>query len=227
MWKQWKNESGVIMVEASIYFPIVIFTVVAMIYLGMVKYQESILHFQTNRLATLGGREVTYQGYEVFVGDSLKSSSAVDFDAGSDFQSVIEDYYSLHSKHLYDEWNFKYDTEQNTLEQQLSEMLSGRSFLTGIDTDVDVTIDNYVLGQSMKISAQYRLKSPKFLKYIGVPLDLNLKTEVKQNISNPTELVRNVDLANDLIEYLLERLGVKDRVDSFLKKAKDIMDKIL
>ena len=47
--KYWSEESGVVMVEASIYFPMVIFTVFAMIYFGMVKYQESILTFQIGR----------------------------------------------------------------------------------------------------------------------------------------------------------------------------------
>lgn len=48
-----------------------------------------------------------------------------------------------------------------------------------------------------------------------------------QSASNPAELVRNIDLAGDLIDFLLERFGVKDQVDSFLKKAEDIKNKIL
>ena len=58
-------------------------------------------------------------------------------------------------------------------------------------------------------------------------MNLTLKSSVVQNASNPAELVRNIDLAADLIDFLLERFGVKDRVDSFLKKVEDIKDKIL
>ena len=39
----WRQESGAIMVEATIYYPIVIFVVFAMIYLGMAKYQETLV----------------------------------------------------------------------------------------------------------------------------------------------------------------------------------------
>lgn len=227
MWKKWKEESGMIMVEASIYFPIVIFTVFAMIYFGMVKYQESILTFQVYRLATVGGREVAYQGYEVFNGDDMVSSTAVDFDSEKDFSSGMEEYYQKHSEHLYNEWKFDYSAEASRLEGDLSEMLSSCSFLTGIETTAEIDISNYVIGKSMTVKATYGLQSPKFLEYVGVPVDLTLKTHVTQSVSNPTELVRNVDLATDLIDFLLERFGVKDRVDSFLKKVEDIKDKIL
>ena len=106
-------------------------------------------------------------------------------------------------------------------------MLSRRSFLTGVETTVDVSISNYVIGKSLTVKASYGLRSPKLLDYVGVPMDLTLKSNVTQSASNPTELVRNIDLATDLIDFLLKRFGVKDRVDSFLKKVEDIKDKIL
>lgn len=227
MWKKWKEESGVIMVEASIYFPIVIFTVFAMIYFGMVKYQESILTFQVEKLAIMGGRQVAYQGYEIFAGEDDLVSSSVDFKSGNDFSSEIQEYYSRHSEHLYNEWRFDYSAEAGSLESELSQMLSRRSFLTGVETTADVSISNYVIGKNLTVKASYGLRSPRLLEYVGVPLDLTLKSNVTQSASNPTELVRNIDLATDLIDFLLQRFGVKDRVDSFLKKVEDIKDKIL
>lgn len=223
----WADESGVVMVEASIYFPMVIFTVFAMIYFGMVKYQESILTFQVEKLAIMGGRVVAYQGYEVWADEEALFSTSVDFESGRNFSSAMEDYYSRHSEHLYNEWKFDYRQEQGILEGQLSQMLSRKSFLTGVETEAKVSVTNYVIGKSIKVEASYGLKSPKFLDYVGVPMNLTLKSSVIQNASNPAELVRNIDLATDLIDFLLERFGVKDRVDSFLKKVEDIKDKIL
>ena len=216
-----------ILVEASIYFPIVIFTVFAMIYFGMAKYQESILTFQVQKLASMGARQVAYPGYEVFDGNGSLQSSAVDFKGGEDFGAAVEQYYELHGKHLYDEWKVQYGEDASQLEAELSEMLSQRSFLTGVESTAEVKISNQVIRRSIEVKAAYGLKSPRFLEYVGVPADLTLRTYVTQCASNPTELVRNVDLATDLISFLLERFGVKDRVDSFLQKAEDIKNKIL
>ena len=227
MSEKWKDESGVILVEAAIYLPIVIFTVLAMIYLGMVKYQESILTFQVQKIAVMGGREAAYQGYEAFdTGGSLQSSS-VDFKSGTQYSSQVETYYDLHSEHLYNEWKFDYGEEAGSLEQELTQMLEQSSFLTGIRSTAQVHINNYVIGKSITVEATYGLESPKLLSYVGVPADITLKSTVTQNASNPAELVRNIDLAMDLIDFLLERFGVKDRVDVFLKKVEDIKNKIL
>lgn len=224
---KFRNNKGAIMVEAAIYFPIVIFTVFAMIYLGMVKYQESILAFQVEKLAIMGGREIAYPGYVKFTEDGSLQSSAVDFKQESNFSSYMEDYYKGHSEHLYNEWKFNYGQEASRLESELSQMLSQRSFLTGVNSTVKVDISNYVIAKQIKVEATYGFQSPKFLREVGVPVDLTLKTCVKQSAANPVDLVRNVDLAGDLINFLLERFGVKGRVDTFLKKVEDIKNKIL
>lgn len=232
-----QDESGVIMVEAAIYFPIVIFTVFAMIYLGMVKYQDSLLTFQVEKVALLGAREVAYPGYEALETDQTKKSAAVDFENGASFsisdgsgtldRGTAEGYYRKHSEHLYNEWRFNYSTEEARLKGELEEALNQKSFLTGVETSARVEISNYVIGKSITVTATYGLKSPRFLQEVGVPLKLELATSVKQSAANPTELVRNIDLASDLIDFLLEKLGVKDKVDGFLKKAEDIKNKIL
>lgn len=58
-------------------------------------------------------------------------------------------------------------------------------------------------------------------------MDLTLSTRVEEMASSPSEFARTVDLSVDLTEFLLEKFGVKDNVDDFIKKVKDIKDKVL
>ena len=73
------RESGAIAVEASIYFPITIGIVMALIYLGLFKIQESYFFFQVERVASMVAKEAAYPGYEEFQKDGLLESSAIDF----------------------------------------------------------------------------------------------------------------------------------------------------
>lgn len=228
--KNWRDESGVIMVEAALYFPIVIFTMFAMIYFGMMKYQESILTFQVEKLAQMGGKEIAYPGYSAFTDDGSVESSAVDFKKDKDFSGEVAGYYERFNGHLYNEWEIgknAYIDKRAELEERLSRMLSRSSFLTGVDSTAKVEVESYVIGRSIKVTATYGIKSPKFLEYVGVPMDLTLKTVVKRSASSPVELVRNVNLAIDLTNFLLKKLGIDGKVDQFLKKAEDIKNKIL
>ena len=61
-----KREDGAIMVEAALYFPITIAIVMAVIYLGLFKMQESFFFFQVERAASQLAREIANPGYDSF-----------------------------------------------------------------------------------------------------------------------------------------------------------------
>lgn len=58
------TQRGAIMVEAAIYFPITIAVVMAVIYFGLFKMQESYFFFQVERAAMELARETAYPGYD-------------------------------------------------------------------------------------------------------------------------------------------------------------------
>ena len=59
-----KREKGAVMVEAVIIFPIVLFTVFFLIYLGLFKLQEMATLYQVQRVAHQGALAVASPGYE-------------------------------------------------------------------------------------------------------------------------------------------------------------------
>ena len=142
--KKWKDNRGVIMVEASIYFPIAIFTVFAMIYYGMMKYQESILAFEVQKMATIGAREAAYPGYEVFAEDGSLLSAAVDFKPGTDFNSKVKDYYAAYSEQLYDEWKFSFDEYEVSAHLQGTMVLPCSVTLKPVNVPFDVEMEQNV-----------------------------------------------------------------------------------
>ena len=61
-----KSENGAIMVEATIYMPLVLCTVMALLYLALFNMQEYLLMYQAQRVAAVVSREEAYLGYEEF-----------------------------------------------------------------------------------------------------------------------------------------------------------------
>ena len=74
------TQRGAIMVEAAIYFPITIAVVMAVIYFGLFKMQESYFFFQVERAAMELARETAYPGYDKFTPDKPMENTRVDFD---------------------------------------------------------------------------------------------------------------------------------------------------
>ena len=88
------TQRGAIMVEAAIYFPITIAVVMAVIYFGLFKMQESYFFFQVERAAMELARETAYPGYDKFTPDKPMENTRVDFDwEDGPTESQVKNYY--------------------------------------------------------------------------------------------------------------------------------------
>lgn len=76
-----KNESGSIIVEASIYFPLVLCAVMSLLYLALFNMQEYLLMFQVQKTAAVATREEAYLGYEQF---GMGDGNEIEFSWGED-----------------------------------------------------------------------------------------------------------------------------------------------
>ena len=91
------SETGAIMVEAAIYFPITIGIVMVVLYFGLFKLQESYFFFQVERAATELAREASYPGYDSFTDENPLKNSKVDFDwENGPSESQTKSYYAAY-----------------------------------------------------------------------------------------------------------------------------------
>ena len=60
----------------------------------------------------------------------------------------------------------------------------------------------------------------------GAPAEFTLKASGYAFSSHAPEFVRDIDLGADLIDFLLERFNLKERVDVYVNKLKTLRDKL-
>ena len=91
-----KNENGAIMVEATIYMPLVLCTVMALLYLALFNMQEYMMMYESQRVAAVAAREEAYLGYETF---NMGADNEIDFDWGGGMPSSddVQNYYKAYS----------------------------------------------------------------------------------------------------------------------------------
>ena len=88
------------MVEAALYFPITIAVVMAVIYLGLFKMQESYFFFQVERTAAQLAKEIAYPGYEGFTDKEPLSDGKVDFSWEEPSDEQVQSYYEAYNGSL-------------------------------------------------------------------------------------------------------------------------------
>lgn len=225
------NESGAVLVEASIFFPLVLCTVVAMIYLAIINMQESAMMYQADRIAMEIAREEAYIGYDVF---DMNEGRSLDFSWGGTMpsQGTVESYFSSHHTYFTDLYRglifWSPRTSESDYENKYAAAARAVTMIgVGIIGVPDIKIDRSLFGSQVTVTITHEIPLPGVLRYLGLEENLKIECSRTKSILNPGEFVRNVDLAVDLTEYLLEKLGIDEGIEKFVNKTKQIMQAIL
>lgn len=225
------SEKGAIMVEASIYVPLVLCTVMALIYLALFNMQEYMMMYQVQRVAAVAAREEAYVGYEYF---SMGADNKIDFDWGEGnypSESDITAYYEKHNAKLsdmYRELTGWFSDNSERYESRFADAAKNSSLLAlTAPSAPEVEISKGLLGTEVTVTISHTLPMPGAIQYLGLGDDLTLSESSYTCSVNPSGFVRNVDLAVDLTSYVLEKLGLKENMNEFVNKTQKVLSIIL
>ena len=214
------RESGAIIVEASIYFPITIGIVMVIIYLGLFKIQESYFFFQVERVASMCTREIAYPGYEEFSQENLLEDSAIDFSwENGPTEKQVKNYYDAYGGCLTKIYRLGMSSKNLERLSGYQKALEKTSALFSMGTTkASVRMENNALSKTIYAEIQYKIPTPGILRYLGVKDSLTLYAAACQPVMNSTDFVRNIDLAWDMGNFLLKKLGLDGKANEFIQK---------
>lgn len=235
------TQRGVALVEAIIYFPMVLCTVIAMLYLGLFNMQESALGYIAQQAVMEAAREEAYPGYYVF---NMNNGKNLDFEWGGDApsKSEVENYYKTQHETIGDLYR-----EAGYLMERIAELLGGggrthfdytakyaaaTAGITMISAGTieapEITMENGFFSSTVRVSIKHKFQVPGVIRYLGITQEsYTLETVAIKRVVNPGEFVRNVDLADDMIHEVLKAFGVEDQVNDMLAKINKVLTAIL
>lgn len=233
-----KSQRGTVLVESAIYFPLVLCTVIAMLYLGLFHMQESALGYIAEQAVLEAAREEAYPGYHTF---QMNSGNALDFtwSGGSPSKSQVESYYKTQHESLGDLYREAVGAFQSLLggrnrthfdySAKYAAATAGITMISaGMIQNPEVTIHNGFFSSTVKVSIRHTFQVPGVIRYLGITQEsYTLETVALKRVINPGEFVRNVDLADDLVHLVLRKFGVESQVNDLIAKAQTVINKIL
>lgn len=232
-----RKEQGAIMVEAAIYMPLVLCTVMALLYLAVFNMQEYMLMYQVEKIASVAAREEAYPGYEEF---NMGGSNAVDFSWGEQeipSQEKVSAYYEAHHgdiRALYREIGgvlsavgAVHHDGQSYGSRFAGAVRQSSLIALGSISVPEVNIDNGFFGTGITVTITHATPVPGVLKYLGYQGSTTVRAAAYSYSVNPSEFVRNVDLAADLTSYIMEKLGISGGYKEFLSKTDKVLSQII
>lgn len=204
--KRITQETGSMTLELAIIFPMIICLLIVLIYSLLLYYQQAITRAtvdQTvNQVSFIWGRlqegeantRLLQQGALLNTREDLYWQMGV-FDHKAEKKDLIEDY--------------------------LKKELKKKELLTPKSTDIEVSFHNYFIFQRIKITATLTYDPPfPFIKYF---LNGKLQVSASALVKEPSEIIRNVDYAGDLLEEFQTTQKLKTE---FLEKMKEAQKKV-
>lgn len=230
--KEKKGEKGSVMVEATLYMPIVLCTVMALLYLALFNMQEYLLMYQAQKIAAVVSREEAYLGYEKF---GMGSGKEIDFSWGEGAvpsEDKVTAYYEAYHSRLSSLYRgigrgvaggggTDYSSRFSNTARETAIIALG-----SISTP-EIRVDRGFLGTEITVTITHSLPMPGILKYLEYEGSTTIRTSAYSYSVNSSEFVRNVDLASDLMSYIMEKLGLSKNYNEFLNKTNEVLSKIL
>lgn len=223
-----KEESGEMLIEASIYFPIVILIVALLICVGMAKLEQSVLLFETEKIASQSVRAAAYAGYEKLDPDQETLEAGI---SQLPDKNQIEDYYKEKATDLYN-FGFKYSKLNSDYEDKLETMVTTYYLLASgiLDPECSVSIKGGLV-PSAEVKVIYSVHFPKMFSYLVQGGDtfenVKIASRTRKVAINQTEFVRNVDIAFDIFDFIAEKLGIAEDIQNIMDKLTAIKEKLI
>lgn len=239
MKKHIREESGVAVVEATLYLPLVIAFVITLIYVAFFYMEEYAMFYVVERAANVAAREAAYPGYSTL---NLNMDGDFEFSWSGDTptKTDVENYYKGHYSQekntdrssilvLYREiarWVTKKDYTELT--DDCDNILKTVSLLSiGTITTPEIKVTRGVFSSNVTVTVTHELRTPGIIRYLGIGNQIVLRTTTKKLAICPADFVRTVDLGVDLAEFLIEKFDKNGTVAKYLSKTQEYIKKIV
>lgn len=201
------NENGVIIVEATIVFPVMLFVILLMLYMGNVYFQQAKLNAVVDIAAVKGA---AYCADPML--DDIENSGSIPT-TNNDIQPYrylfgLSDVESKMQNYVIDQFKSAGDGFFGTMSPLPSSI------------DCDANFNNSVIMYSFTVEATYDIRVP--LRFMGTepPKVVSLSAKATAPVNDNGEFINNIDMA---IDYY-ESSGLKQKVSSAVDKIKEVFN---
>lgn len=210
--KRMKDEKGVVIVEATIVFPVMFFVLFFIIYMGNIYFEMAQMDDIAMRYCIKGAQSVADPMHY-----DMETYNALPIDQD------VQPY-----RYIFGEVpGGSIDEIEDKIQEDIDEAIEAGSisFFKNMDpvlvSEPKAEFNNYVLYSTFTVEIEYQIPLP--IKFFGDNrawiADLNSRAEV--SVNDTAEFIRNTDMVIDLVQGT--ELG--NKIESFFNKIKQFLDK--
>ena len=204
--KKRNKESGMVIVEATIVFPVMFLVIFLMIFAGNAYLQKCRVEAIINEMTIDGAAYCADPMLDEIEGGSIPSLNDIDvrpyrylFGGMSDIESEIES---------------KVNSKISNMSTGLFSNMKPSSAIVAVD------YNNGFIYSTFLVEIEYKIRMPVRLLGASDNISLNISTCADMPVSDSSEFLRNIDMVEDYIEKYFGQ-SPEDKIDEMIQKAKE------
>lgn len=231
-----KDDTGASsVIEMTLIFPLVLFVMGFLIYMGSYVMQSVTIYNDAQRIAVAASREAGIPGYEnLYQGAGVTSKADFNWPDGvAPSLDVINAIMSEHDPYRYWGNNILDSSEVSTLETNLERLVANNSFLASSNVDCTITTTNNILNQQVQVRVIKYISAPQLFQALGLADNISIDVTATAVVGDPAEFIRNTNMVFDLAEYMLTEIKIgssnqtiSERIAIYKQKFSDVSAKI-
>ena len=231
-----KNDTGASpIIEMTLIFPLVLFVMGFLIYMGSYVMQSVTIYNDAQRIAVAASREAGIPGYKnLYEGTGVTSKA--DFNWPDNSAPAIKVINALMREHKpYRYWGNRFldSSEKSALENNLERLVANTSFLASSNVDCTITTTNNILSQQVQVRVVKYISAPRLFQALGLANTISIDVTATAVVGDPAEFIRNTDMVFDLTEYMMGNVKfgssgqtINERIAIYKQKFSDVCAKI-
>ena len=116
---------------------------------------------------------------------------------------------------------------KDNMKEKLENMVNSSKLLKIDNTECTVNFKRSLLNTTIVVTVKDNIKMPAFLKYIGLDNNWSRSVTATSVVTDPAEFIRNLDMAQDVINYILDKLGLSGRLETLINKVSGFYNKYI
>lgn len=208
------NTGAAQVIEMTLIFPLVLFVMGFLIYMGSYVMQSVTIYNDAQRIAVAASREAAMPGYEnLYEGAGVTSKADFNWpDKSAPAIDVINALMNEHDPYRYWGSGFLDESEKNTLEANLERLVADNSFLASSNVDCNITTTNNILNQQVQVRVVKYISTPRLMQTLGLTDNISIDVTATAVVGDPAEFIRNTNMVFDLADYMFKNLKIgKDK----------------
>ena len=208
-----KLQTGAIVVEATFVLPIVIIVIFILVYMALFEIQQSFMYLQAQMLSQKITKIILFPGYEELQKENNNPSI-----------SSLDRIYQEHDPYRY--LGGVYIKKYESYENEIADIIKNTTYLSGNSAHAKIDTEFSNLSTAVTVLLTYNYKLPSFVKLIGLNPNIEITAKATTYANDSVDFIRNADLSFDLIDFLLQKYQLKDKINIFYEKMSQASEKL-